>query len=177
MNEEQLIEGCKKNDRLAQKELYAIYSRKMMGVCMRYVGNKEVAQDTVQEGFIKVFSNINAYSGEGSLSGWIRKIFVNCSLEYLRKSDVLHQSIDIDKAYYLDSGDHSIIATMSAAELMELIERLPTGFRTVFNLYAIEGYSHKEISDLLQITESTSRSQLTRAKQLLQRQIKTLNTI
>lgn len=174
MTEEQLIEGCKQGKRLAQKELYETYSRKMMGVCLRYVGDRETARDLLQDGFVKVFTCIDSYSGIGSFEGWMRKIFVNCALEYLRKADVLRESTDLDNTAELVQTDGSAVSNMSAAELMKLVEELPAGFRTVFNLFAIEGYSHKEISEMMNITESTSRSQFTRAKQLLQRRIKDL---
>jgi len=174
MNEQQLIEGCKKGERLAQKSLYDTYSRKMMGVCLRYVNDRETARDLLQDGFVKVFTSLGSYSGAGSFEGWMRKIFVNCALEYLRKSDVLRESTDLDHTAELTQPDCSVIAKLSADELMALVQQLPSGFRTIFNLFAIEGYSHKEIGELLNITESTSRSQLTRAKQLLQRKIQTL---
>ncbi|MDR1645206.1 MAG: sigma-70 family RNA polymerase sigma factor [Tannerellaceae bacterium] len=174
MNEQQLIEGCKKGNKPAQKELYDTYSRKMMGVCLRYVSDRETARDILQEGFIKVFCSISSYAGAGSFEGWIRKIFVNCALEYLRKSDVLRDAVDLDHTCEVTGSGHSVIAEISANELMKIVQDLPTGFRTVFNLFAIEGYTHKEISETLGITESTSRSQYTRAKQLLQRKIKDL---
>lgn len=174
MDDTQLINGCRKGDRLAQKELYERYSRKMMGVCLRYVNDRETARDLLQDGFVKVFTGMNSYSGIGSFEGWIRKIFVNCALEYLRKSDVLRESIDLDNTAELIQPDSSVISDMSAVELMRLVQELPAGFRTVFNLFAIEGYSHKEISDMLNITESTSRSQFTRAKQMLQKKINAL---
>lgn len=174
MDESQLIRGCRKGDRLAQKELYETYSRKMMGVCLRYVNDRETARDLLQDGFVKVFTSMDSYSGAGSFEGWMRKIFVNCALEYLRKSDVLRESTDLDNMAELIQPDSSVISSMSAAELMTLVHELPTGFRTVFNLFAIEGYSHKEISEMLNITESTSRSQFTRAKQMLQKRINAL---
>lgn len=174
MTEKQLIEGCKKGKRQAQKELYDIYSRKMMGVCLRYVNDRETARDLLQDGFVKVFTCIDSYSEAGAFAGWVRKIFVNCALEYLRKSDVLREAADLDNAPELVQPDSSAVSDMSAEELMNLVNELPVGFRTVFNLFAIEGYSHKEISDMLNITESTSRSQFTRAKQLLQRKINAL---
>lgn len=174
MTEKQLIEGCKKGKRQAQKELYDIYSRKMMGVCLRYVNDRETARDLLQDGFVKVFTCIDSYSEAGVFAGWVRKIFVNCALEYLRKSDVLREAADLDNAPELVQPDSSAVSDMSAEELMNLVNELPVGFRTVFNLFAIEGYSHKEISDMLNITESTSRSQFTRAKQLLQRKINAL---
>lgn len=174
MTEEQLIEGCRKGDRRAQKELYETFARKMMGVCLRYVSDRETARDILQDGFVKVFSNLDAYAGSGSFEGWMRRIFVNCALEYFRKSDVLREADDLEATAELVTPTPSAIADLSAQELMQLIDELPAGFRTVFNLFAIEGYSHKEISDMLHITESTSRSQFTRAKQLLQRRIREL---
>lgn len=174
MNEQQLIKGCRKGERKAQKELYDAYSRKMMGVCLRYVNDRETARDLLQDGFVKVFTCIDSYTGTGSFEGWMRKIFVNCALEYLRKADVLREAADLDNTPELVQPDSSAVSDMSAAELMQMIRELPAGFRTVFNLFAIEGYSHKEISEILNITESTSRSQFTRAKQLLQRKINAL---
>ena len=171
MTEKQLIEGCRNGERRAQKELYETYSRKMMGVCLRYVSDRETARDLLQDGFVKVFTGMDSYSGIGSFEGWMRKIFVNCALEHLRKSDVLREATDLDNTAELIHPDSSAISDMSA---VELVQELPAGFRTVFNLFAIEGYSHKEISEMMNITESTSRSQFTRAKQLLQRRINEL---
>ncbi|UKI45965.1 MAG: sigma-70 family RNA polymerase sigma factor [Phocaeicola vulgatus] len=168
MDEQQLIEGCINRNRLAQRELYEHYSRRMLAVCLRYVNDMETAKDLLQDGFVKVFTSLDSYSGIGSFEGWMRKIFVNCALEYLRKSDVLRESSGLDNLPELSQPDSSVISNMSAAELMNIIKQLPAGFRTVFNLFAIEGYSHKEIGDMLGITESTSRSQYTRARQLLQ---------
>ncbi|OUO51814.1 RNA polymerase [Parabacteroides sp. An277] len=176
MDEQQLIAGCKQGNRLAQRELYEKYARKMGAVCLRYVNDKETARDLTQDGFIKVFTNIQTYTGTGSFEGWMRKIFVNGALEYLRKSDVLRESTDLDNTAELVQPDASAVSKLSADELMQLIRDLPPGFRTVFNMFAIEGYSHREISEALGITESTSRSQYTRARQLLQKQIKELYT-
>lgn len=174
MDELQLIEGCRKGDRRAQKALYETFSRKMMSVCLRYVSDWETARDLLQEGFVKVFTHIDSYTGNGSFEGWIRKIFVNSALEYLRHADVLRESTDLDQTAEVAQTDSSPLSDISAAELMQLVQSLPTGFRTIFNLFAIEGYSHKEISERLHITESTSRSQYTRAKQLLQRKVNAL---
>ena len=174
MDELQLIEGCRKGDRRAQKALYETFSRKMMSVCLRYVSDWETARDLLQEGFVKVFTHIDSYTGNGSFEGWIRKIFVNSALEYLRHADVLRESTDLDQTAEVAQTDSSPLSDISAAELMQLVQSLPAGFRTIFNLFAIEGYSHKEISERLQITESTSRSQYARAKQLLQRKVNAL---
>ena len=146
----------------------------MLAVCLRYVNDPETARDLMQDGFIKVFTSIDTYTGSGAFEGWLRKIFVNCALEYLRRNDVLRESTDLDNTAELDQPNSKAISDLSAAELMQLVHDLPAGFRTVFNMFAIEGYSHKEISEALGITESTSRSQYTRAKQLLQKKIKEL---
>ncbi len=177
MDEQQLIAGCKKGNRLAQRELYDKYAPRMLAVCMRYVNDRETARDLLQEGFIKVFTCIDSYSGLGSFEGWIRKVFVNGALEYLRKTDVLREATDLDNAPELVQPEASVLSNISAAELMKMIQQLPAGFRAVFNLFAIEGYSHREISEMLKITESTSRSQYTRARQLLQKQIMNLEKI
>lgn len=145
-----------------------------MGVCLRYVDDRETARDLLQDGFVKVFTGLDSYAGSGSFEGWMRRIFVNCALEYLRRSDVLREATDLENTAELIHPDSSAISDLSAAELMRLVSELPTGFRTVFNMFAIEGYSHKEIGEMLGITESTSRSQYTRAKQLLQRRINAL---
>lgn len=171
MNESQLIEGCRKGSRFAQKELYEKYSRRMMGVCLRYVSDREVARDLLQDGFVKVFSSIDSYSGLGSFEGWMRKIFVNCAIEHLRKADVLRGSTDLDHSAELMESGSSVISDLSAKELLEMVQKLPEGFRFVFNMFVIEGYSHKEIGEMLHITESSSRSQLTRARQMLRKMI------
>ncbi len=173
MTEEQLIAGCKSGERAAQKELYNTYSRRMMGVCLRYVADRETARDLLQEGFVKVFSHIASFYGSGSFEGWMRKIFVNCALEYLRKADVLREAAELSDTAGMKLQDRTFdpSSEWSAAELMQLIHELPSGARTVFNLFAIEGYSHREISEMLQISENASRTQLVRAKQILQRRI------
>jgi RNA polymerase sigma-70 factor (ECF subfamily) len=171
MNEQQLIEGCRKGNRLAQKELYDKYSRKMMGVCLRYVSDRETAQDVLQEGFVKVFTNIGSFMSEGPFEAWVRKVFVNSALEHLRRMDILKEAVSLDNVAELSSPLHSALVELNAQELLAMVQELPPGFRSVFNLFAIEGYSHKEIGEMLGITESTSRSQYTRARQLLQRKI------
>ena len=171
MSEKQLIKGCLNGDRRAQEELYNLYSRKMMGLCMRYVSNRETARDLLQDGFIKVFTSLNLYSGAGSFESWMRKIFINVAIEHLRKKDFLYASMDLE-SIQSSIEDNSTVSRLSAAMIMELIQQLPEGFRTVFNLFAIEGYSHKEIGEMLQISEATSRSQYARAKQSLQKRMK-----
>lgn len=171
MDEKQLIEGCIEGDRKAQKALYDKYSRRMMAVCLRYVKDTEDARDLMQEGFIKLFTNIQKFMGEGSFDGWVRRIFVNAALERLRQHDVLKDASDISELEYAEIPDESTVSEVSADEIMKCVRALPDGFRTVFNLFAIEGYSHKEIGEQLNITESTSRSQYMRARKLLQKMI------
>lgn len=170
--DENLIRLCLKNDRKAQKSLYDQYSRKMMGVCMRYAGDSEGAKDMLQDGFIRVFSNLSAFQFNGSFEGWMRRIIVNTCLEHLRKNDILQNTEDLDQPHHqIPESEYSVLEEMSAQDLLKIIAELPDGFRIVFNMYVIEGYSHKEIGEALNITESTSRSQLTRAKQLLQKRL------
>lgn len=145
-----------------------------MSVCLRYADNREMAEDFLQDGFIKVFSSIRSYSYEGSFEGWMRRIFVNTALEALRKNDLLRNGVELNALEPQQEADYSAVEKISADELMELIAQLPPGFRTVFNMFAIEGYSHREIAETLNINESTSRSQYTRAKRLLQKWIKEL---
>ncbi|MDR0394672.1 MAG: sigma-70 family RNA polymerase sigma factor [Tannerella sp.] len=171
MDEKQLIKGCIDGDRKAQKALFDKYSRKMMGVCLRYVKDTEDARDLMQEGFIKLFTNIRRYTGNGSFDGWVRKIFVNCALERLRQHDVLRDAGDLNEMNYMDIPDEAEVSTISSEELMSYMRLLPEGFRVVFNMYAVEGYSHKEIGEMLHISESTSRSQYMRARKMLQKMI------
>jgi RNA polymerase sigma-70 factor (ECF subfamily) len=175
--DEQLIKECIRKDIRAQKQLYEKYSSLMMSVCVRYVKDREVAEDVLQDGFIKLFDKIHTYSGLGSFVGWMRKIFVNTALEYLRRNDILKYSTDIESAYDIESEDESPVDRVSADELMKCIAELPSGFRAVFNMFAVEGYSHAEIAKQLGIREVTSRSQYARARILLQQKILKLKEI
>ena len=143
----------------------------MFPVCLRYMGSREEAEDVLQEGFVTLFSKLDSYSGAGSFEGWARKIFVNTALMQLRRNDVLKESEDLEGAWDISSQDPTVIQNIGYQELLEIIEGLPPGFRTVFNMYVIEGYSHKEIGEALGISENTSRSQLQRARMILQRKI------
>ena len=172
LNEQRIIELCKQGDRAAQKALFDKLSSRMFPVCLRYMGNREAAEDVLQEGFISLFSKLGSYSGEGSFEGWARKVFVNTALMTLRKNDVMRQSEDIETAWSVSSEDPGALQKISYNELMGMIAELPTGFRTVFNMFLIEGYSHKEIGEALGISEATSRSQLQRARVMLQNRIK-----
>lgn len=171
-NQLQLIDECKKGDRRAQKALYDALAPKMYAVCLRYVGNSELAEDILQDGFVTLFTKLGSYLGEGSFEGWARKIFVNTALMSLRKKDALKGSEDVSAAWDITSDEPTAVQSMSYKDLVKLIAGLPPGFRTVFNMYVVEGYSHKEIGEALGISETTSRSQLQRARTLLQSKIK-----
>lgn len=168
----QLIDSCKKGDRAAQKRLYDLLAPRMFPVCMRYIGDRVLAEDLLQDGFVTLFTKIDSYKGEGSFDGWARKIFVTTALMSLRKKDALKMSDDLEEARSIRSESVNQIQSLGYKELMELVMSLPDGFRTVFNLYVVEGYSHKEIGDMLGISEMTSRSQLSRARAILQNKIK-----
>lgn len=147
-------------------------SSKMYAICLRYMGDKDVAEDILQDGFVTLFSKLDSYSGVGSFEGWARRVFVNTALMSLRKKDAMKNTEDVSVARNIASDDPTVIQKISYMDLLKLITELPTGFRTVFNMYVIEGYSHKEIAESLGISETTSRSQLQRARMLLQSRIK-----
>jgi RNA polymerase sigma-70 factor (ECF subfamily) len=172
---QQLIAGCKRKDPHARKKLYEQYAPAMLGVCARYANAKDEARDIMQEGFIKVYTKIDSYSGSGSFEGWMRKVFITTALEYLRDVKMFNLHVDLD--YSTEIADNVAVSTieiLSAEEILQLINELPVGFKTVFNLYAIEGYSHAEIARMLHIREGTSRSQFVRARQLLQIKIQNM---
>ena len=168
----QLIESCKKGNRVAQKVLYGSLASRMFPVCIRYVGDRALAEDILQEGFITLFTRLDSYKGEGSFEGWARRIFVTTALMYLRKKDALKMSDELETARGMKTEITGQIENIGYKELMDLVMSLPTGFRTVFNMYAVEGYSHKEIAETLGISEVTSRTQYSRARALLQARIK-----
>lgn len=165
-----LINGCLLNNRQAQQELYNLMSGKMFAVCMRYCSNKELAQDVLQEGFVKVFTNLVKYRGDGSFEGWVRKIFVNTAVEHFRKESKMFPVTD-SEAVILSLPHDAVEDHLELEDLLKMIQKLSTGYRTIFNLYVIEGYSHKEIAEMLHISEGTSKSQLARARYLLQKYI------
>ncbi|MCQ2181456.1 MAG: RNA polymerase sigma factor [Bacteroidales bacterium] len=169
-----LIEQSIKGNRSAQKRIFDTLSGKMMAVCLRYMGDRDSAEDVLQNGFVTLFTKLDTYSGEGSFEGWARKIFVNTALMALRRKDALRQSEDVEAASDLSYGGVTPVQNMSYDELMKLVTSLPPGFRTVFNMYVVEGYSHREIAESLGISENTSRSQLQRARTMLQNKIKEL---
>ncbi len=168
MTEDSILKGCLKNEAAAQKELYGRYSPKMLAVCYRFAHNREDAEDMLQEGFIKVFSQIHTFRNQGAFEGWIRRIIVHTCINNLKKNRKFNESVDIIHATGLQVREESVPSIVQAKQVVECIRILPIGYRTVLNLYAIEGYSHREIGNMLAIEESTSRSQYTRAKQMLE---------
>src|SRR5215213_1027913 len=168
MTEEAILQGCLKNNAAAQKALYEKYSAKMLVVCYRYAHNREDAEDMLQEGLIKVFSQIHTFENRGALEGWIRRIVVHTCINNLKKNKRFNDSVDIIHANSIQVREESIPSIIQAKEVVECIRILPIGYRTVLNLYAIEGFTYKEISTMLDIEESTSRSQYTRAKSMLE---------
>jgi RNA polymerase sigma-70 factor (ECF subfamily) len=168
MTEEAILQGCLQNNAQSQRELYTRYSPKMLAVCYRFAHNREDAEDMLQEGFIKVFSQIHTFRNQGAFEGWIRKIVVHTCINHLKKNKRFNESVDIIYASSIQVREESVPSIVQTKQIVECIRILPMGYRTVLNLYAIEGYSHKEISEMLDIEESTSRSQYTRAKQMLE---------
>ena len=168
MTEEALLKGCLNSDAVAQRELYNKYSPKMLAVCYRFAHNREDAEDMLQEGFIKVFLQMHSFESRGSFEGWIRRIIVHTCINILKKNKKFNESVDIIHATGVQIREESVPAIIQAKQVVECIRMLPIGYRTVLNLYAIEGYSHREIANILGIEESTSRSQYTRAKAMLE---------
>lgn len=167
VTEKELIKRCSKQDRLAQQRLYETYSSKMLGVCIRYVSDRETAMDVMHDGFITVFAKIGDFRGEGSFEGWMRRIFVTTALGHLRKRNALTYAAPVEEVVDITNHEASVIERMEARELLKCVDALPEGYRVVLNLFAIEGYAHREIAEMLNITESTSRSQYFRAKATL----------
>ena len=166
-NEHGLIEACIARERWAQQRLYEEYYPKMMGVCMRYANNDDDALDILHEGFIKIFKHISSYQPGTSLSAWIRRIMVNTSIDYYRKN-VRRRTEDLETAYNLSNSDADAISQCTEKDILTAVKKLTPAYRAVFNMYIIEGFSHREIADQLGITESTSRSNLVKARLKLQ---------
>jgi len=168
MTEEALLKGCLNNDAVAQRELYNKFSAKMLAVCYRYAHNREDAEDMLQEGFIKVFLQMHTFENRGAFEGWIRRIIVHTCINILKKNKKFNESVDIIHANSIQVREDSVSSIVQAKQVVECIRMLPLGYRTVLNLYAVEGFSHREIARMLEVEESTSRSQYTRAKTMLE---------
>lgn len=168
--EPKLVQGCLRGDRSAQRHLYETYSGKFLAICIRYIKDREHAEDVMIEGFMKIFEKLPQFENKGSFEGWMKRIMVTQALMKLRSNKHLMMEVNMisDQEY---SSHHYETNHLEAEELLEMVKSLPVGYRTVFNLFAIEGYSHQEIGDLLGITESTSKSQLNRARNVLKERI------
>jgi RNA polymerase sigma factor (sigma-70 family) len=173
ITEADLIKGCLSGDRRIQEKLYQRFSPKMYGICLRYANNHYDAKDILQDGFVKVFRNLEKFRGEGSFEGWMRRVFVNTAIEHYRKKIYIN-SISETEENTIEDKSVSALDQLAEKDIIELVQKLSPGYRTVFNMYVIEGYSHKEIGDILGINEGTSKSQLARAKSILQKMVITL---
>ncbi len=169
-----LLQACIEGKAHAQEALYTHFSQKMFGICLRYASDYHSAEDILQEGFVKVFKNLDRFRGDGSFEGWLKRIFVNTSIEFYRKAVTKRNIVELDSVF--DQGHESLaLDNLAAKDLLNIIQKLPNGYRTVFNLYGIEGYTHKEIASMLGISEGTSKSQLARARESIKKMIQNLN--
>ena len=167
LTEEELLEGCRKGKPSAQRKMYDRLAPKMLGVCIRYIKDKNEAEHVMIGGFVKIFDKLDQFKGDGSFEGWVRRIIVNDCLMYIRKNRNMSLETDIQEVYN-DPNLNIMEDRLDESDLLKLIDELPVGYRTVFNLYAIEGYNHAEIAKQLKISENTSKSQLSRARKWLQ---------
>ncbi len=170
-SESDLINGCKEGNRRMQEEMYRRFSPRMYAVCLRYAGNAEEAEDILQEGFIKVYKKLDSFRGDGSFEGWVRRIFVNTAIEHFRRKRDL-QPVTEREENTIEGKSLSALDGLAEKDVLALIKELSPGYRTVFNMYVVEGYTHKEIADMLGISEGTSKSQLSRAKVILQEMVR-----
>ncbi|MDF2436043.1 MAG: polymerase, sigma-24 subunit, subfamily [Bacteroidota bacterium] len=169
MNEHEIIKGCLKNDRASQKALYEQYYSKMLGVCLRYAKDKDEAKDILHEGFLKVFNSLKNFNGSGSFEGWIRRIMANTSIDHLRKNKQNYLIVSTvyanEKASnMIDEIDEDELINIDKEEILKAVQELTPAYRTVFNLYVIEEFTHREIAEMLDISEGTSKSNLSKAK-------------
>jgi RNA polymerase sigma factor (sigma-70 family) len=178
MSDTQIIDGCARHDRRSQQELFDRYSRFLLGVCMRYSSDRAEAEDILQESFLKIYFNIKEYSGTGSFTGWLRKVAVNTAITHYHKNLKYRYHIDIDEYVSVETGTTSFEEDFyTSHELYRVLNELPAGYRMVFNLYAVEGYKHKEIAEILRIDTNTSKSQYSRAKAALRDKLEKLRTL
>jgi len=172
---EHIIKGCRDEDPKAQKELYQMFAGMMFSLCLRYADNEDEAKDNLQEGFIRVFRKIKQYRFEGSFEGWMRKIMVNISLQKYRDRLKMNPVYELERVG--EQAPETASDLVTEKDLLQMISELPPRYRLVFNMYAVEGYSHKEISEMLGITEGTSKSNLSRAREILQNKLKKYSEI
>ncbi len=168
MSEMSLIEDCINNSSVAQRELYNRFSGILFGICYRYASCRQDAEDMLQEGFIKIFTKISSFENKGNFEGWMKRVMVHTCINYLKKNKKFENIISLENVYNLEIKEESIASKLLGKQVMECLRLLPIGYRTVINLYAIEGFNHKEIGEILEIGESTSRSQFIRGKNVLE---------
>lgn len=174
MSEDQILQGCLAGDRDCQRLLYEVHKVTMFRICLRYANGKMEAEDMLQDGFIRVFSDLKQYSGKGALGGWIRRVIVNACLMHIRKNKKFQYNTDIGVIADTHHADEQIYSSLGAEALTRLIRQLPPGYRVVFNLFVVEGYSHQEIAAQLNINVNTSKSQLSKAKASLRRKLESI---
>lgn len=172
--DQELLAGCKQGKPKFQEALYQQYASRMMAICVRYAYTSFEAEDIFHDAFVKVFQAIEKYRGEGSFEGWMRHIFVNTAINNYHKNKKRFHHSDVEEAGNVQQFEPDMLDTLSAEELLSLVTQLPDGYKMVFNLYVIEGYTHKEIGEMLGITEGTSKSQLAKAKGLLKKNLQQL---
>ncbi len=164
MTDEQIIEGCINGKPDFQRALYDKYNRKLMGICMRYAKDQHEAHDLLQDGFIKIFNKLGSYNGKGALGAWLCRLMVNNCLDHIRKTKNQRNHVEVDLADTYENATSEILSNLSVQDILKYIQQLPTGYKTVFNMFAIEGYSHREIAEELGVTENTSKSQFRKAR-------------
>lgn len=174
-SEEQIIEGCRKNDRKAQKLLYDRYASVLLGICLRYTKCRAEAEDVLQDGFVKIFLRIRQYKAEGSFEGWMKRAMINTAISNYRKNLKHYYQQEIGDINESDNNFRAIDSDFTCEEMLDIIRDLPDGYRIVFNLFAVEGYKHKEIAEILNIDISTSKSQFSRAKKIIQKKLEVLS--
>lgn len=174
--DENVLQECINNSRKAQEVFYNHFCRTMYAVCLRYSSSAEDANDILQEGFIKAFTKLKQYTGKGSLEGWLKRIFINTALEHYRVNKVYFNQTDIENAHHTETNSY-VLETLSVKEILVVLNNMAPGYRTVINMYAVEGYTHAEIADILGITEGTSKSQLARARQVFAAELRKIKLI
>lgn len=172
--EDNILKGCLREDKNSQKELYNRYSGKMMAVCYRYANSRMEAEDMLQEGFIKVFDKLRSFKGKGSLEGWVRRVIVNNNINIIRQNKIKFENIDDIEDEFIEPITDEVISRLNENVLLDLISKMPNGYRSVFNMYVFDGLSHKEIADKLNTSEVNSRSQYSKSKKYLKKQINRL---
>ena len=177
ITDDELLKGCLRKERKYQELLYRKYAKKMYSICQAYVRDKSIAQDILQDSFVKVFMKINTFKPENSLEGWVRRIVTNTAIDYFRQGKKHNKFIELEEQHNEEAADDAVNKKINVDEILYYLDQLPDGARIIFNLYAIEGYTHKEIADQLQISEGTSKSQFSRARSIIKTYLSGLQTI